>query len=168
MIKPYILSAVILFCAVLIETAILSNIAILPSVPDLLLLCTLYFALQGGKLSGEINGFISGIFLDFLSGVPFGFNCLYRTLIGYIAGIIGTTFNFYGFFIPALFGLFATVTKSLFMWIISISFPSVSTVYHIATVPFFFELACNALLAPLVFKLLSIFKAQLVPAQKEV
>ena len=162
MIKSYAVSAIILFCAVLIETAILSNITILPAVPDLILLCTIFFALLNGKIAGEINGFIAGAFIDFLSGAPFGFNCLYRTLIGYIMGIIGHKFSFVGFFMPAFCAFFATLLKSLFVWIIAFLFPHVSAVYRIASLPFLFELVCNTILAPFVFKFLYLFESPLI------
>lgn len=167
MIKSYIVAASILFCTVLIETAILSNITILPAVPDLILLCTIFFAQLNGRTAGEITGFISGTFIDFLSGVPFGFNCLYRTVIGYIMGIIGDKFSFDGFFMPAFCAFFATLLKSLFVWIISFLFPHISAVYRIISVPFLFELACNTIFAPFVFQLLYLFKSSLT-IQKDI
>ena len=84
MLKSFSVSALILLCFSLLETAILSNISVLPAVPDLVLLCVLYFSLINGRMYGESTGFISGLFLDFLSGAPFGFNCVLRTLIGYL------------------------------------------------------------------------------------
>ena len=44
-------------------------------------------------------GFFSGMFIDFLSGAPFGFNCLFRTVIGYIAGFLNQNINYTGFII---------------------------------------------------------------------
>ncbi|HAH61732.1 MAG TPA: rod shape-determining protein MreD [Treponema sp.] len=161
MTKSYVTSIVIIFCTVLIETAILSNISVLPAVPDLLLLCTLYIGILNGKAAGEIAGFTSGVFLDFLSGAPFGFNCLYRTVLGFISGLLGISFNFEGILMPAVVGFSGTFIKVFFVWIISLLYPNVSVLYHVASVPFLFELACNTVLAPLVFKFLSLFKSSL-------
>ena len=159
--KSYIVSAIVLFCAVLIETAVLSNIAFLPAVPDIVLLCSLYIAFLNGKTSGEINGFVSGAFLDFLSAAPFGFHCLYRTLIGYVFGVLGRVFNSDGIVMPALCAFGATLLKAFFVWIISLLFPSSPAVYRVLSVPFLFELTCNTILAPLVFKFLSLFRSSL-------
>lgn len=157
MIKSYLASALVLFVAVFLEAAILSNITALPAVPDILLLCSLYVALLNGKTSGEINGFVSGVFVDFLSGSPFGFNCLYRTIIGYFAGVLGGVYSFDGFFMPAFCAFCATLAKMLCALAIAFLFPNLAPV-KIALVPFLFELACNAILAPLVFKFLGLFK----------
>jgi rod shape-determining protein MreD len=161
MTKSYVTSILIIFCTVLVETAILSNISVLPAVPDLLLLCTLYIGIINGKISGEISGFTSGFFLDFLSGAPFGFNCLYRTALGFIAGLLGISFNFEGIFMPAVVGFTGTLIKVFFVWIISLLYPNITAVYHLLSVPFLFELACNTILAPVVFKFLSLFKSSL-------
>ena len=159
--KSYIVSAIVLFCAVLIETAVLSNIALLPAVPDLLLLCSLYLSFLNGKTSGEINGFVSGAFLDFLSVSPFGFHCLYRTLIGYVFGALGSVFNSDGIVMPSLCAFGATLLKAFFVWLISLLFPNVNAVYRVLSLPFLFELACNTILAPIVFKFLSLFRSSL-------
>jgi rod shape-determining protein MreD len=161
MTKSYITSIIIIFCTVLVETAILSNIPVLPAVPDLLLLCTLYIGITNGKVAGEIAGFTSGLFLDFLSGAPFGFNCLFRTAIGFAAGFLGISFNFEGILMPAVLGFIGTVLKVFFVWIISLLYPNVKAVYHLFSIPFLFELTVNVVLAPLVFKFLSLFKSSL-------
>ena len=159
--KSYIVSALILFCAVLIETAVLSNIAFLPAVPDIVLLCSLYLSFLNGKTSGEINGFVSGAFLDFLSAAPLGFHSLYRTLIGYVFGALGSVFNSDGIVMPALYAFGATLLKAFFVWLISLLFPASPAVYRVLSLPFLFELACNMILAPLVFKFLSLFRSVL-------
>ena len=74
MVKAFLTSIFILLCTAILESAILSNMAFLPSIPDLSLSCVLYFSIQNGRLMGETTGFISGLFLDFLSSGPFGLN----------------------------------------------------------------------------------------------
>ena len=115
MIKSISISAVILLCCALIESAILSNIAFLRAVPDLSLICVLYFSLHNGRVSGECTGFISGLFIDFLSAAPFGLNCLFRTVLGYLGGVFTKTFNTDGIIIPAVLGFCATIIKCLFI-----------------------------------------------------
>ena len=67
MIKSLLISTLFLFSATIIEASILSNISFLLVVPDLVLICCIYFSLLNGKLYGQISGFISGIFLDFIT-----------------------------------------------------------------------------------------------------
>ncbi len=163
MIKSYVSSFIILIVFVLIETALLSNIAFLPAIPDFMLICVLYFSIRNGKIAGEITGFVSGLLLDFLSGTPFGLNCLVRTTIGFIAGIFHRRMNYESFFVNFVTGLFASLLKTAIIFIIAVLFPNYINSYHIFSSVFALELAMNTLLTPLVFKLLQSFDSFLVP-----
>ena len=44
MVKSFIISTLILFSATIIETSVLSNISFLLVVPDLVLICAIYFS----------------------------------------------------------------------------------------------------------------------------
>ncbi|MBR6153865.1 MAG: rod shape-determining protein MreD [Treponema sp.] len=162
MILAFLLSTFILLVSTLVQAAILSNITFLPAVPDLCLICVLYFSLHNGKLFGETNGFISGLFLDFLSAGPLGLNCLMRTIIGYVGGIFNKTINTEGFFIPVLLGACATVLKVLITWLLSFLFPNSIIAYNPFTILFVFEIAINSLLTPIMFKILGLFSKTLV------
>lgn len=162
MIKSFLVFAVVSFVSVILETAVLSNFIFLPAVPDLLLICLLYVSLNNGSLYGTSAGFISGLFLDFISASPFGLNCLLRTIIGYVSGKFNKALNIRGFFLPALLGFFATLVKALIIWIISIFFPGSVNAYNLVSVPFLFELCANAFLTPVIFKFLGIFKSMLL------
>ena len=148
MIRSFFASSLVLLCFSIFESAVLSNITFLPSLPDLSLLCVLYFSINNGKIMGETTGFVSGLFLDFLSACPLGLNCLLRTILGYLTGILKQTLNTEVFFIPMILAFAGTV--------------AIVYSYHVVSFEFFFELAMNIILAPLVFKFLGIFKNSLV------
>src|SRR5574344_3111057 len=154
MIKSFSVSTIIILCAALIESAVLANITVLPAVPDLVLICVLYFSIENGKLMGESTGFISGVFIDFLSACPFGLNCLLRTIIGFIGGMFNKTINTDGFFIPALLGFCTTIIKALLLWLISFLYASSVLSYNPFTISFLFEVLLNTILTPLIFKFL--------------
>ena len=157
MFKSFLCSFLILLCSVIVETSILSNISFLPAVPDLALICVLYFSFLNGKNYGQVSGFLSGLLLDFLSGSPLGFNCLYRTVIGYLSGVFRRTINALGFIVPSVIGLLATILKVFLIWLISLFFKSIK-IYNIFTFSFLFELVINVLLTPLMFKFLNSFR----------
>ena len=157
MFKSFLCSFLILLCSVIVETSILSNISFLPAVPDLTLICVLYFSFLNGKNYGQVSGFLSGLLLDFLSGSPLGFNCLYRTVIGYLSGVFRRTINASGFIVPSVIGLLATILKVFLIWLISLFFKSIK-IYNIFTFSFLFELVMNVLLTPLMFKFLNSFR----------
>ena len=157
MFKSFLCSFLILLCSVIVESSILSNISFLPAVPDLALICVLYFSFLNGKNYGQVSGFLSGLLLDFLSGSPLGFNCLYRTVIGYLSGVFRRTINASGFLVPSVIGLLATILKVFLIWLISLFFKSIK-IYNIFTFSFLFELVMNVLLTPLMFKFLNSFR----------
>ena len=162
MFKSFSVSSVILLCCAVLESAILSNITILPAVPDLSLLCVVFFSVTNGKIIGEGTGFISGLFIDFLSAGPFGLNCLVRTIIGYIGGCFNKTIRSDGIVIPCLLGFSATILKAILLFVISFLYPSKVVSYNPFTLLFLVELAFNTILAPFIFKLLGMFKNSVV------
>lgn len=161
--KSYVSGILLLFSTVIIEIAILSNITVLPSVPDLALISLLFISLKSGRTQGQILGFISGLFLDLMSGMPLGFNCIIRTAIGYTVGIFGYSINSDGIFIPALFGFCGTIMKSLLAFVVSILFPSILNASGIFSANFIFEIACNTILTPIVFRFFMLLNSFLLP-----
>lgn len=157
MVKVFSVSTLILLIFAMVETAILSNLSFLPAVPDLVLLASLYIVMMNGKTAGVILGFVSGLILDFITGCPFGYNCLLRTLICYFAGFFNKNLNLVGFFIPFLIGLCGTFAKVFITWLISLFYPNTVVTYSMISVSFFTELLLNSVLAPMIFKITSCF-----------
>ncbi|MBP3366984.1 MAG: rod shape-determining protein MreD [Treponema sp.] len=158
MIRSFFAGALVLLCVTVFEAAVLSSISFLPAVPDLSLICVLFFAVHNGRMLGEGAGFLSGLFLDVLSACPLGLNCLLRTVLGYSAGIFNRTLNVEGFLVPVLLGGCATLLKALLVLLISFLFPLTVVPYSLFSFEFLFELAANSVLSPFVFKFLGLFK----------
>ena len=158
MVKSILVSSFILFCAVLIETSVLANISFLYVVPDLVLICCVYFSLLNGKGVGQATGFVSGLLLDFITGIPFGFNCILRTVIGYVFGLFTETMILKGFVIPAATVGAATILKSVLISLLRLLFPNVN-IFHPGLISnqFLYEFGVNVILSPFVFKFLSLF-----------
>ncbi len=165
MIKPFFTACLFFLGFALFEAAILSNLLFLPAVPDFLLLCTLYFSVQNGTLFGTTTGFVSGLFLDFLSAAPFGLNCLLRTIIGYVGGLFQKTLNINGLLLPMLLGFAATLIKAFIVWLIALFYPLGIQTYELISVVFVVELLLNTVLAPITFRFLDLF-AQITTVEK--
>lgn len=162
MIKSFLISTFILLCATIIESSILSNIAFLLVVPDLVLICSIYFGLLNGKTYGETTGFVSGLILDFITGIPTGFNCLLRTILGYICGLFSNTIIIAGIIMPMISVGIGTIAKTLLIYIIALLFPNVSIyVTGFISYEFLFEFIENIILAPIIFHFLGYFKRSL-------
>lgn len=162
MIKSFFSTLLVFFCFIIFECAILSNIIMLPSVPDLMLLVLLFISLHNGCLLGESTGFFSGLMIDFMTAGPFGLNCLLRTLLGFIFGTLSSSINTDGFLLPAFLGFVATLLKYLLMFIISFFFPGCNIEFNIFSLPCGFEILANTLLCPLIFAFLRLFSAHLL------
>lgn len=160
--KSSITSITVILLAALIENAILSNIIYLPAIPDICLICVLFISLQNGKFFGEATGFFSGLCLDFLGAGPFGLNCLFRTIIGYLGGIFNKVIRTDGIFTPALLVFLASLAKALLLLFITFLFPMVKINFSPFTQIYLWEIAENTLLGPILFKLLGLFKKYIV------
>ena len=157
MFRSILTSIAFFFFFILLETAILSNISFLPTVPDLILILNVYLALQNGPLVGQSMGFISGLLIDFMSAGPLGLQTLLRTLIGYSLGFLSRLLNTSSFFFPALYIFFISLFKALLFILFSFFFPNVSVLHHIFSISFLFEILMNTILAPLIFAFLKLF-----------
>lgn len=160
MVKSTIASILTLLFIIVIQVAILSNVLILPAVPDLLLIVAIYLSLLNGRGAGECYGFVGGLFLDFATGAPMGFGSLVRTIICYVTGALGTVVQFGGVFMPCLIIFVATMAKVLFMWVLSLFFINLPK-YDVFSLSFVFEVVANVVLAPIIFRVMSAFKTLL-------
>jgi len=156
MTKSFLASVLIIFGAALIESAILSNIYILPVIPDLVLICSVYLSLLNGRTYGQFTGFVSGITLDFITGVPFGLNCIFRTICGYVYGLFAYHIVIKGVIVPVLTVGTATLLKTILVWFISLFYTTINPT-SVISFDFLFELIFNIILAPLIFKFLGFF-----------
>lgn len=59
---------------------------------DLVLVVVVYNALASGRVTGMLSGSFAGLVQDALSGSVIGMAGLSKTVIGYLAGIVGTQF----------------------------------------------------------------------------
>ena len=69
------------------------KIALFGAFPNLLLLGTIFFAVQAGPIEGEITGFLCGLLSDASSIFLFGSQTFMLTLIGYITGRLQRKIN---------------------------------------------------------------------------
>ena len=142
----------------LCNAAILSNVAFLPAIPDLVLLIAIYVSFMNSSVVGATTGFLTGLILDFISAAPIGLNAITKTLTCFIAGKLHGSFNLDHVFIPALMGFIATFLKSFFILFLSMLFGLNIQVYSFISTVFWFEVLGNTIFAPIVFALLGLFK----------
>lgn len=167
MIKTFLYNFLAIILFLLFQTSVLSNITVLPAIPDLLLIYTVFIALHAGPMTGQLTGFSTGLLIDFLSAGPLGLNCLLRTLTGFSFGLFQKVLSTKGFFLPMFYVCIATLLKVILLFFISIFFPTGIVNYNLFSKTFIYEIIFNSVLAPFVFMLLSLFSSKLITQSRE-
>jgi len=149
----------VFFCifAGILQSTLIARIAFFNVIPDLALCILVFSAYVNGTMAGQVSGFFSGLFLDFLSAAPLGLNCLVRTLIGALAGIFKGSFFLDTFFMPIILCALATILKAIILFVLHLIFSSVPA-YSFTSSLLWIELGLNCLSAPLLFLILKRIK----------
>jgi rod shape-determining protein MreD len=160
--KNVIWATVFALVAAVLQSTLLSRLAIYHAVPDLALGILVFSAYNNGPMTGQLTGFFSGLLLDFLSAAPLGFNTFVRTIIGATVGLMKGTFFLDTLLLPMALCGAATLSKALFFWILHLLFDAAVPAYAAQSPVLWVEFALNALLAPFLFALLKLFKPLLI------
>jgi rod shape-determining protein MreD len=146
----------------ILQSTLLSHLAVNRAVPDLALGILVFTAYQNGTMTGQLSGFCSGIFLDFLSAAPLGLNAFVRTLIGALAGRMNGTFFLDSFFLPMALCAGATAAKAVLYFILHILFSGAVPSYTLFESTLWVEITLNTITAPFLFGFLKLFSTLLV------
>lgn len=120
------------------------------SLPDISLIALVFFSINLGKIMGETMGFITGLVLDSLSGVPFGTNALVRLIIGFILGFFKGKIFLDKFILPSIIITISTVSKYVLYHLVEFIFP-IELNIHLISFKFLQELGVNIVVTPLFF-----------------
>lgn len=86
-------SFMVLIALYLLQTTLISKIAIAGIKPNVLILVVVTVAYRYGKIPGIMMGFLTGLFLDLSEGEYIGYYALIYLLIGYIIGFFDKVYN---------------------------------------------------------------------------
>jgi rod shape-determining protein MreD len=163
MVKNVVWAVIFATIAALLQSVLFYRIKFYGAVPDLSLGVLVFSAYVNGTMTGQITGFFSGIFYDFLSAAPMGLYTFIRTIIGALGGLLRGTFFLDRVVLPMILCASATVFKALMLFGLHLLFAGSVPAYPPLTTPVFWvELLLNTLTAPLLFGLLKLFKPLLV------
>jgi rod shape-determining protein MreD len=84
-------AALLVFAAVILQTAIVSSLDVRGGAPDLVLVVLVAVALLHGSVAGAAAGFAAGLLLDTATLATLGVSSLLLTVAGYWAGRYGET-----------------------------------------------------------------------------
>jgi rod shape-determining protein MreD len=157
-VKIFLLSIFMLAVATILQSTLISYIAIGGVKPDLSLIILVFISVRTGSLIGQFSGFTSGLIEDFISLPPLGFFSLIRTIIGFLYGLIRRSFYIDPLFVPILFVIVASLIKGILIWLVALIFSVSSADIAFFGAKFWIEIGYNALLAPFIFALLNLIK----------
>ena len=152
--------------AALLQSVLLYRIRIYGAVPDLSLGVLVFSAYVNGTMSGQITGFFSGLFYDFLSVSPMGLHTFIRTVVGALGGLLRGMFFLDKVVLPMLLCASATVLKALLLLALHFFFSEIVPAYSLSSPVFWVELLLNTLTAPFLFGFLKLFKPLLMSGEK--
>jgi rod shape-determining protein MreD len=158
MIRTVLWTVILSTAAAILQSTLLGRIAILNVVPNLSLCIVVYSAYVNGTMTGQLSGFFSGLFYDFISAAPLGLNCLVRTLIGALAGIFKGAFFLDIVFMPMILCFLATIARAAILFFVNLFMGPAVPVYSLTSSSFWIELGLNSLSAPILFFLLKRIK----------
>jgi rod shape-determining protein MreD len=158
MAKNVIWTVIFGLAAAILQSTLLSRLALYRAVPDLALGIVVYSAYINGVMAGQLSGFCYGLFLDFLSAAPLGLNACIRTLTGALAGLLKGAFFLDVFFLPMALCAAATLLKALSLFILHLLLAGAVPTYSLSGPTLWVELALNTASAPFLFGLLKRFR----------
>ena len=154
MIKNVFWASIFALAAAILQSTVLSKIALFHAVPDLALCIVVFCAYVNGSMSGQLSGFCSGLLIDFLSAAPLGLNAFVRTLTGALVGLFKGSLVLDFFILPIALCAGATLFKAIVVFLLSLLFSNAVRAYPIAAPTLWIELGMNVVAAPLLFALL--------------
>ncbi|MCL2043996.1 MAG: rod shape-determining protein MreD [Treponema sp.] len=144
--------------AAILQSTLLSRLAVYGAKPDLVLGIIVYSAYVNGMMTGQLSGFFCGIVLDFLTAAPFGLNAFIRVIIGALTGLMKGTFFLDIFILPMTLCAAATIAKAIILFLLNFIMGNSVLTYQLAAPTLWVELAFNTLTAPILFAFLRRFK----------
>jgi rod shape-determining protein MreD len=166
MAKNVIWATVFAVIAGLLQSTLLSHLAVYHAVPDFALGILVFSAYTNGAMTGQTTGFLSGLLLDFLSAAPLGLNAFIRTIIGALGGLMNGTFFPDAVFLPMALCAAATLIKAALFFALHRLFAGAVPSYSFSTPTLWVELLLNALSAPFLFGFLKLFRSLLIAREE--
>jgi len=152
--NPYLVVPLLLTVA-LLQTTALPALEILGVRPELMLLMVLAWSLLRGVEEGLVWAFLGGLMLDLFSGGPVGASALALLVVSFLSGLTRGSVTRTSFMLPIGIALAGTLLyQTLFLLVIQLTrgtVPWADSLFR-ATLP---SLAVNALLMPVIFKIMA-------------
>jgi rod shape-determining protein MreD len=166
MVKNIVWAVVFCIIAGILQSSLIARFTLHHYTPDLTLGILVYTAYLNGTMTGQITGFLSGVFLDFLSMSPLGLFTFIRTIIGALAGLLRGAFFLDRWVLPMVLTGTATLLRALLLFLLRLLFGADIPFYSFVERDFWVSLCLNIFTAPFLFMLLRQFESLLVSGRE--
>ena len=157
--RTILVTILVLVVCILLQSTLLTKIAIRGVRPDLAMLVLIFVSLRRGSMVGQVSGFASGFLEDLMNVSPLGFHSLLRTVIGYLYGMLSGNVFIDPFLMPIILAVVATILKGILAGIVSVLFGIAASGFITFTGRIWIEVGYNGVIAPFIFALLNLFRA---------
>ncbi len=82
----YLISIILFFPILLLQTTVIPLIAVGGVVPDLIIILLVFYTINNNQIFGAVLGFVYGFLFDMITGSLLGSAMISKTLAGFIAG----------------------------------------------------------------------------------
>lgn len=101
-IRNFIIAAVLLILAFVLQSTVFSRLPFLRSAPNLVLVMTFIYGYAGSKIVGMITGMMGGLMLDVFFCDVIGYHALILLIIGFISGVWDSFFYSDDLYVPLI------------------------------------------------------------------
>lgn len=167
MIRRLAFSFLLVAVLLIVQTTWLDAIAVYSVLPDLALLAVIYISFKTHGLQGQLTGFFAGLLQDGVSAAPLGLSAFINSVMASLFNSLSGRFYIDRILMPFLFGIVATLLKSVTLLILSWFFSGKILAYNYLQPLIWIETAYNGLLAPFLFLLLGFIDPLILPAESK-
>lgn len=148
----------ILFSILILQTTLLSYVALWAVTPNILLILFTFYSIQNGSIPALICGFIIGIPIDILSGTPVGYHSFLLTIFGYFFGLGKGKIFFDPLLLPAVMALIITIVYTVGLFLISTLFNLGKPFVSFFNTSLIIEIFYNIIITPIIYLIFSFIK----------
>ena len=156
--RTIITTVIVLVVCILLQSTLLTKIAIRGVRPDLAMLVLIFVSMRRGSMAGQVSGCAAGFLEDLMNVSPLGFHSLLRAVIGFLYGMLSGNVFIDPFLMPIILAVVATILKGILSGIVSALFGIAASGFITFTGRIWIEVGYNGVIAPFLFALLNLFR----------
>ncbi len=117
-IRNFIIAALILIVAFVLQTSVLSRVPLFSSTPNLILVLTFIYGYSNSKIAGMLMGLFGGLMIDVFFCDIIGYHALILLIIGFVSGIWDSIFYSDDLYVPLILLIVSDVIYGIMYFLV--------------------------------------------------